>query len=187
MQPWIDGVLRLVAQLSVPAIAVTLILAALGAHRRRQHDASQRRRAVVIRVLDTLEATVRRHASLRGWFLPAAEIDWALIYPRLFLELDTRDQAIAGWMWRQVQLMLLEPDGQKQITIASRIGGQVLAWQQNTITAEWFEHELAADPIQQPFIVPKRVQLRRTLRQFRVGLIAGGLLLAGRRVWSSTG
>ena len=178
-----DAVLQLLAQLSVPAIAATLISALIGARRRRRQDASDRRRAVVIEVIDSLEATVRRHVSIKGWLLPAAEIEWALIYPRLLLQLDPRDHAVAGWMWRQVQLMLLEPTSKKQVVVASRIGGQVLGWQQGAIAVKWFEDELQIDPIQRPFIVPKQVQLRRTLRSFRNGLVGGGLLLAGRQAW----
>ena len=185
MPDWIPTTLQVLTQLSVPAIAVTLILAVLGARRRRRDTAAERRRAVVVRVLDSLEATVRHRTSISGWFLPQTGLEWALVYPRLLLELDRRDQAIAGWLWRQVQRILVEPNEQEQVAIASRIGAQVLAWQQDRINAAWFEAELQADPVQDPFVVPRRVQRARALRQVRAGLISGGVVLAGRWAWQA--
>ena len=184
MPAWITTTLQLLTQLSVPAIDVTVILAALGARRRTASAAADRRRAVVVQVLDNLDAMVRRQQTPWAWLFPTSGIEWALVYPRLVLELDPRDEAITGWLWRQVQRILLEPDEQKQIAIASRIGGQVLGWQQGTITAEWFKNELKADPIQQSFAVPGHVQRRRQFGIFRTSLKVWALLFAGRWAWN---
>ena len=64
MPPWITFTLQLLSELPLPAIAVTVILALVGASRRRRQSAADRRRAVVVRVLGSLEATVRRGVSM---------------------------------------------------------------------------------------------------------------------------
>lgn len=83
-----------------------------------------------------------------------------------------------------VQLILLEPNDRKQVDLASRVSGQVLGWQQGTVTPDWFADQLRADPIQQPFAVPARVQRERQLRTFATSLKVNALIFIARWAWT---
>ncbi|MGJ8721080.1 MAG: hypothetical protein ACSHW9_04475 [Salinibacterium amurskyense] len=128
----------------------------------RRREAS---REMVARVLDTLDEAARlliRPPVARLW--SNSEVEYALLLPRLLLDLGPKNQVIAVWVHRQIQLMMLEPSGKKALRVKARVAEKLIQWQQRTLKREWFEHEVGEDAPATEFVVPFRIKLSRAAR-----------------------
>lgn len=155
-----------------------------------RHEA---RRLLLTRVLDTFENAYRgllRAPWARLW--SPAEAEYAILLPRLLLELPKRDRVIASWVARQVQLMQSQPSDQKAFTAAGSVAAQLVGWYHGEVKRQWFRNELAKDPYDPAFKVPAKAKRNRQLRgawrwsKLTIGavLIASGFRYALRAVWA---
>jgi len=120
---------------------------------------NQARRDLVARVINVFETAARtsiRPALARAWTNP--EVEYALLLPRLLLELRKRDRVIALWVQRQVQLMQLEPRKRERIKIQAKVAEKLVLWHHGEASTSWFALEIRKDPPVPGFSVPLRVR-----------------------------
>lgn len=164
--------------LALPTIAVTLFLDARNQRRARVDAIADRKRQLVSRVLDAVEQTMRRQASLARYVAAPPSVDFAALYPRVLLDVGRGNEDIAGWVWRQVQHMLASEDPSEPLRLGGVIAGQLMAWQRGDLDVAWFRTELGRDPVDHNFRVPARTQLVRLRNQFGTGVLFSALLAA---------
>lgn len=125
-------------------------------------DRREVRRQLMVRVLDTLELATRslvRPAFVQAW--TNSDVEYALLLPRLLLDLGRRDRAIAAWVHSRVQLMQLQASPKSALAIRADVAGKLLEWQQGELNLAWFEGQLGLDPPVHGFKVPLRVKIAR--------------------------
>jgi hypothetical protein len=143
-------------------VLLTVILFGLDRYLRRRASQQEVRRQLMMRVLDTFELATRslvRPAFVQAW--TNVDVEYAMLLPRLLLDLGKRDRVIAVWLQKQVQLMQLEPSHRRALAIRGDVAVKLLQWQQLDLERSWFENEVRASPPTQPFIVPRKVKLTR--------------------------
>ena len=125
-------------------------------------DRREVRRQLMVRVLDTLELATRslvRPAFFQAWI--NSDVEYAMLLPRLLLDLGKRDRAIAAWVHRRVQVMQLQPSPKAALVIRADVAGRLLQWQQGELRLAWFERQLKTDRPLTPFEVPRKIKLAR--------------------------
>jgi hypothetical protein len=151
-----------------------------------QRDRDLAQRAAVSRVLDTVERASRVLAtsSISGiWTNHVFELTQLL--PRLLLELDRRDQAIAVWVYREIQTLVLTKDRRQSARIIQGIGYTLTEWKNGQKSRAWFAKDLASNPPVDPFVVPKstlvKLNTRPLLTLLTLPVFAGFALGVGYR------
>jgi hypothetical protein len=145
-------------------LLVTVILFAIDRVSLRRREVREARRQLVARVLDALDLSARalaRPAFTHMWTNP--DVEYALVIPRLLLELDRKDRVVASWLQRQTQLMLREPSKRKALAIRAEAAGRFVEWHQGERRLSWFREELKRDPVELQFKVGAAVRAKRLL------------------------
>ncbi len=143
-------------------LLITVILFAVDRILSRRDQRQEVRRQLMTRVLDTFELSTRslvRPALVQLW--TNSDLEYALLLPRLLLDLGDKDRVIAAWVQRQVQVMQLEPSKRKALAIRTSVGEKLLRWHHGELPRTWFEAEVQRDPARQGFTVPKTIKIRR--------------------------
>ena len=126
-----------------------------------RRDRESARRAAVSRVLDTVERASRvlASSSVSGlWTNHVLEIVHVL--PRLMVDLSRKDQAIAVWVYREIQRLVATKRRRESALILQGIGYTLVEWQKGNKTREWFAADLARNPADFRFIVPVSARVR---------------------------
>lgn len=173
-----NDLVELIKQFSLPTVAVSLLLYGAEYLRRRFSARRDARRQAVERVLDALERAMRRHVGFSRYLSTSPAIDYAVVYPRLALELPGKSVVVAGWLWRQVQHLLLETDPTASLRRQSELAGRLVSWCRGETRLPWFVQQLAADPVDHNFTVPLSVKLRRDARIFGNSALGTAAVLA---------
>lgn len=100
-------------------------------------------RAAVGRVLDTMEKAVRRQSwpyPLSAW--PRPELDFALLVPRLYFELDVQDRPVAEWMTARAKDMVAADIDKKAQSIGVATCLQLVAWRNKKVPTSWFAEQV---------------------------------------------
>ena len=90
--------------ISAVAVLSTVLIWRAEVLRRREDEGRARRRDLVSRVLQLAERVARSStipSIARVWFRP--ELEFALLLPRLYYELDPNERVIAEWVATQVR------------------------------------------------------------------------------------
>jgi hypothetical protein len=139
------------------------------------------RRLLIVRVLDSLDASTRsmiRPAFVTAWTNP--DLEFALLAPRLYLDLERSDRAVAGWVQRQVQKMQLARGAREALLIRASVADHLIRWHLGELATSDFTKMNLEDPTVRDFRVPMKTKLGRTSRdswrwaQF-FGVAAAGL------------
>lgn len=128
----------------------------------RRRERQEVRRSLVTRVLDTFDASTRR--LLRPAFVQAwsnSEVEYALLTPRLLLDLNGRDRLIVPWLQRQIQHMQLSISKKDRMAVRAMVMDRLLQWQAGRIKPNWFGQQLAIDPVQKDFSIPGTIKLKQ--------------------------
>src|SRR5690554_1219313 len=162
-------------------LLLTIVLFVLGWLLRERAARLETRRRLISRVLDAVDSATRKSSNpIR--LAPRAELDYALVIPRLFVELRPKDRAIAEWASRQVQLMLVAPSDVAAARVGYGIGTELAKWHHRERTVAWFEEQVRQDPPITDFHVPISSKWRRnasrSIRSFKIGLSGGVAILA---------
>lgn len=110
-------------------LLVTVMLFAVDRALIRRAERAERRRQLVERVLDTFDGSTRavtRPAFGKAWTNP--EIEYALLMPRLLLDLGPKDRVLAPWMQPQVQLMHLVVSRKEKTLLRAKVVDALLQW-----------------------------------------------------------
>ncbi|MBX9470377.1 hypothetical protein [Microcella sp.] len=116
-------------------------------------------------MLDTVERASRVLAtsSVSGiWTNHVFELTQVL--PRLLLELNRRDQAIAVWVYREIQQVVLAKDRRQSARIIQGIGYTLAEWKNGRKSRAWFAKDLVSNPPVDPFVVPKSTHVKLNTR-----------------------
>lgn len=128
----------------------------------RRRERREVQRLLVTRVLDAFDASTRR--LLRPAFVQAwsnSEVEYALLAPRLLLDLRGRDRWIVLWLQRQIQHMQLSATKKERIAIRGTVTERLLQWHAGQIKPSWFSDQVAQDAVVKDFAVPFSVKLRQ--------------------------
>lgn len=135
----------------------------------------ERRRELVVRMMDIIDALVRRQAlpaMIRNW--KAAEVELALAQSRLTLDLSNRELVIAAWVWGQTQRVFLSTTKKDYINLTTAISSRLAQWHRGTIGLKWFVEDLKRNPVLSDFKIPSSVGWNRNFSAFgeTFGLLA---------------
>ncbi len=142
------------------------------------------KRLLVVRVLDAFDASTRnlvRPAFLQS--LNNSEVEYALLTPRLLLDLGGKDRWIVPWLQRQIQLMQLSVTKLERMAVRATVAERLIQWHSGAISPAWFAAELTRDPVAENFRVPRSTKLKQFGRDSwgwtqLLGLLSGiGLLI----------
>ena len=163
---------------------VTIILFGIEGFRRFRSERLAARRDVVSRVLDVVSSATQRLAKpqwARMW--GSAELDFALVLPRLLLELDKKDRPVAEWAWREMQRMQLASTEKESLRIGITIGTTLIGWHHGEVELKWFAEQIRTEPPVANFRVPAATKLKRlatkTVALSVTGLCVGAAIGAG--------
>lgn len=143
-------------------LLLTGVLFTLDRYFRARAERRELRRKLMVRVLDTLELATRslvRPAFVQAW--TNSDVEYAMLLPRLLLDLGKRDRVIAVWVLRQVQLMQLEPAHKKALAIRAEVTSKLLLWHLGELKTSWFDREVARDRPARQFAVPRSTKFKR--------------------------
>lgn len=93
-----------------------------------------------------------------------ADLEYALLGPRLLLDLGRKDRVVAAWVLRQVQLMQLESSAKRALSLRANVSAKLLQWHHGELRRTWFEEQLRVDKIDPDFRVPVKVKSGRMMR-----------------------
>lgn len=146
-------------------VILTVAIFVIQSWRARRAARTEARRQLVSRVLDTVDRAARAHSlyplSLL-WTRGEAEI--AMVLPRLVLDLEKGERAVAVWVARQVQLMQQQRDPKKALRINYHVAFQLAEWHQGSVRTKWFVGQNALDPFDVNFTAPPQVRRAKSLR-----------------------
>jgi len=170
-------------------LAVTIVLFILEWRRHVKESHLETRRRAISRVIDAVEAASRATSTP---FHPRAggELELALAVPRLLLEIEPKQRAVANWTIRKIQLMRLAPTDVTANGIALEIGSRLIQWHHGELRLDWFEEEVRRDPPVSPFRVPARARAARAVNRswtssklgFLIGVGVAPLPLIARQI-----
>jgi len=166
-------------------LIATIVFFGIESARARRAAIEANRRALVGRVIDSVERAARAHARFPfGHVLNSAEFEFAIVLPRLLVELNPDEQPIALWVGRQVQLMQARPRAKDATRIAYEVALRLADWHAGRTAISWFSAQLEASPFEPRY---RRPLVAHLSRQFwlsweiaKVTAIAGGTLLGFR-------
>jgi len=142
------------------AVVVTLALYWYSVHRETQASAKRNRDAMVERVIATGETYVRKIA--RGPLQSrSAQLELALLLPRLVSELPAEDGAVARWVARQVQLVSAQPTSKRAVRESVNITSKLIEWKQGKAETAWFVEANQRDPFDAGYRPTLSVRLRQ--------------------------
>lgn len=128
----------------------------------RRRERREVRRLLVMRVLDAFDASTRlllRPAFVQAW--SNSDVEYALLTPRLLLDLNGNDRWIVPWLQRQIQRMQLGVSKKERIAIRAMVADRLIQWHSGAIKPAWFSEQLAKDPVATDFAVPRVVKLKQ--------------------------
>jgi hypothetical protein len=146
-------------------LLVTVSLFAIDRVLTRRAQLIEVRRLLIVRVLDALDASTRsmiRPAFVTAWNNP--DLEFALLAPRLYLDLEQSDRAVAMWVQRQVQRMQLAAGGREALLIRATVADHLIRWHLGEIDTSDFTEMNLRDPMARDFRVPWNTKLRRMSR-----------------------
>ena len=146
-------------------LLITVLLFALDRAIGRRAQRQEKRRQLMARVLDTLDLASRslaRPAFVKMW--TNTDLEYALLGPRLLLDLGKKDRVVAAWALRQVQLMQLESSAKRALLLRASVSAKLLQWHHGELRRSWFEGELRVNKIDPDFRVPVKVKSDRMMR-----------------------
>jgi hypothetical protein len=126
---------------------------------RRREASIEQQRLMVVRMLDTVEHTIRIRSApspLRLFRNPIAEL--ALALPRLLLELPASDLAVAQWAAGQVQRASSTIRLRSFVNRVMNIEAKLISWHRGDVPTSWFVEQLRLEPYDPSFPVPARVK-----------------------------
>lgn len=171
------------------AVVVTLVLYWYSVHREARASAKRNRDAMVDRVIETGERYVRKIA--RGPLQSrSAQLELALLLPRLVSELPLEDEAVARWVARQVQIVGAQPTSKRAVRESVNITSKLIDWKHGKVETAWFAGANQLDPFDAGYRPPLSIRLRQAGQvtgQFAVYTAAGMMVLlsglASIRIW----
>lgn len=158
----------------VVAAAVALWVHRAGERARGREASIEQQRLMVVRMLDTIEHTIRIRSApspLRLFRNPIAELTLAL--PRLLLELPASDLAVAQWAAGQVQRASSTIRLRSFVNRVMNIEAKLISWHRGDVSTSWFVEQLRLEPYDPQFRAPARVQAGVWLRDLCQSLTVG--------------
>ena len=145
------------------AVAVSLILFIIDRRRQAAEERARLKREAISRLLDTMEASIRRNqgafSTLRFWDHP--DIEYAVAVPRLVHDLGAENVAVSGWAFSQVQAIIAAPSDKRATQLGIAMAMKLVEWGQGTVDDEWFKAELRKTPWASNFRVGRTPRLAR--------------------------
>jgi len=146
-------------------LLVTVGLFAWDRIMRRREGRREVRRQLMLRVLNAFDS------STRGLIRPAFEQAWtndnleyALLAPRVLLDLNGRERVIALWLQTQVQQMMLAVSKYERLSIRATVAERMIAWHVGEIKTSWFGREVSRRPVIRDLRIPPHVRVRQFAR-----------------------
>ncbi|WP_125617103.1 hypothetical protein [Specibacter cremeus] len=130
---------------------------------RYYRDRKERRRQLVVRMLDTIDQIVHRQMLpplMRGW--RSDEVDLLMTAQRLLVELRKRDLVVGKWAGAQTQRLARTTDKSKYLERVLRIESKLIGWHRGDIKLRWFAEDLKREPLLEDFRVPPLVGWKRS-------------------------
>lgn len=146
-------------------LLITVSLFALDRVLGRRAVRQEKRRQLMVRVLDTLDLASRslaRPAFVQMW--TNSDLEYALLGPRLLLDLGKKDRVVAAWVLHQIQLMQLEASAKRALVLRASVSARLLQWHHGELRRSWFDGELRVSGIDPDFRVPMKVRSERMMR-----------------------
>jgi hypothetical protein len=170
MRSWITSSMDVAIAIGFATTGLTLLvtvsLFAIDRILTRRAQLVEVRRLLIVRVLDALDASTRsmiRPAFVTAWSNP--DLEFALLTPRLYLDLEQSDRAVAAWVQRQVQRMQLAGSGRKALLIRAGVADHLIRWHLGEMDTSDFAAMNLRDPMVAGFRVPLKTKLGRMLRE----------------------
>lgn len=162
---------------------VTVVLFVLDRLFTRRRERREVERQLVTRVLDAFDASTRnlfRPAFIQAW--NNSDVEYALLAPRLLLDLEGRNRFIVPWLMRQIQHMQMSVTKKERVAIRAHVADRLIQWHAREIGPSWFAGQLGKDPIERSFSVPRSIKLKQFGRDSWAwaqlfGVIAGASLM----------
>jgi hypothetical protein len=171
----------------VGLIITIAIYASQTANARRAASVQDRRR-LVGDIIDRVVAANRTYARwpLGNVFIPP-EFELSLSLPSLLVALPRGEEAVAYWIARQIQLVQLESNPRKALRETNAIIFRLASWYRGDIGLQWFQAEMAKDPWDPKYKVPRSTNLRKQLWvSWRIGKLtaaAAAIVFTARSTW----
>jgi hypothetical protein len=167
------------------ALIVTIVIFGIQSARARQATIEANRRALVGRVIDSVEKAARAHVRFPfGHVRSSVEFEFAIVLPRLLVELNKDERPVAYWVGEKVQRMQAASLAKDTIPIAFEVALKLASWHSGDIKTSWFSEQLSESPMRSDFRTPRRVRFARqfwySVEVAKVTAIAALTLLAGR-------
>ena len=171
-----------VAAISVGVAIIALALSVVQTWRAARQSAIASRALAIGFALDQLTLVIR-DAQRPQWFRPfrRPELEFALLIPRLALQLNKRDSAVALWATSRVVLMQHTVSDAGVLRIAIDLVAKLASWHTGALKTSWFTESLAEGPnMDQPGRARKASKsiwkgVGMAVELVVLGLIAGGL------------
>jgi hypothetical protein len=131
----------------------------------RREGRREVRRQLMVRVLDAFDSSTRgliRPAFVQAW--TNDNLEYALLAPRLLLDLNGRERVIALWLQTQVQQMMLAVSRAERLRIRATVAERMIAWHVGEIRTSWFGREVGRRPIVRDLRIPPHVRVRQVAR-----------------------
>lgn len=155
----------MIETLSVTIAAATLTVSIVGFGILRimeiRRDRRQARRIAVTRVLDSVERATRVLAtsSVSGIWTNHV-FEFSQLLARLMVDLERRDQVIAVWVYRETQQLVRAGRRKDAARILQNVGFVLATWHAGGLKRSWFKEQVAANPPQEPFVMPRSFRMR---------------------------
>ena len=166
------------AVISASAVVVTLILFMLKSRRRTLDARRQARHDAISRVLSAMEATVKRQRIPVLSWLGSAELDYALVLPRLLHELDPKDEAVGQWVLQQTQSMMSAPSDRASQKIGIATSLKLVEWDRGTVDTAWFVTQVGEPSGLGTFTATRKQRARRWSSQAGTAFVGWAALFA---------
>jgi len=166
-------------------LIVTILLFGIESRRARRAAVEANRRALVGRVIVSVEKAARAHSRFPfGHVLNNAEFEFAVALPRLLVELNPDEQPVALWVGKQMELMQGAPRAKDATRIAYAVAFKLADWHSGRTSIAWFSEQVRLSPINPSFRAPLLTTLSRRLRfsleVAKVTVVIASLVLAFR-------
>jgi len=140
-----------------------------GALRRQKSEA-------VLRMLGVIEAFImqRSRPTLVGLWSDGPN-SLVLAQFRFLADLGKKDEAVAVWVWGQIQPIVFSNKPARQVALASAVSGGLVGWLRGVRTTQWFRDQNHLHPVDLQVKAPRGWQARRNLKSgIQIG--AGSLI-----------
>jgi hypothetical protein len=159
----------------VLAASVAIGVHRAGARSRRAEAAHEQQRQTVVRMLDTIDDSIRAGLVPRV-FRPSRspELELTMALPRLLLDLPKADLPVATWAAGQLQLARKAVRRKNFVQQVVDVEAALISWHRGDVPLQWFEQRLESQPYDPTF----RLSLRSRLLLWGRDVAEGALTIA---------